>query len=158
MCNHSDVCVPYLIEYADEAQRQRWLPSVASGERILAIAMTEPGAGSDLTGIATRGRREGDGWIVNGSKTFISCGHNASLFVTVVRTGPEPHRGLTLMVLEDDMPGFDRGRRLEKIGQHGIDTAELFFENVWVPDANVLESPAGGSHTWFPTCPRNACR
>lgn len=137
--NHTDVCVPYLLEYADAEQGRRWLPSVASGERILAIAMTEPGTGSDLTGICTRARRDGSDWIVNGSKTFISCGHNASLFVTAVRTDPdEPHRGLSLMVLEDDMPGFQRGRRLEKIGQHGIDTAELFFEDVRVPEANVL--------------------
>src|ERR1700730_14008487 len=109
---------------------------------MMAIAMTAAGAGSDLAGVTTRGVRDGDGWIVNGSKTFISCGYNASLFVTVVRTDPSNrHWGLTLMVREDEMPGFSRGRRLEKIGQHGIDTAELFFEDVHVPDANVLGEP-----------------
>lgn len=145
LCNHSDVCVPYLLAYATDEQRERWLPDVAAGERILAIAMTEPGTGSDLAGIATRARRSGSDWIVNGSKTFISCGHNASLFVTAIRTDPEDrHRGLTLMVLEDQMPGFQRGRRLEKIGQHGIDTAELFFEEVRIPQENVLGEPGRG--------------
>jgi alkylation response protein AidB-like acyl-CoA dehydrogenase len=145
LSNHNDVCIPYLLEYATVEQRERWLPAVTSGERVLAIAMTEPSTGSDLAAIATRARRDGDGWVVNGSKTFISAGYNASLFVTAVRTDPgERHRGLSIMVLEDDMPGFQRGRRLEKIGQHGIDTAELFFEDVHVPAANVLGEPGRG--------------
>jgi acyl-CoA dehydrogenase len=140
LCNHTDVCIPYLLEYTTEEQRERWLPGAASGAKIVAIAMSEPGAGSDLAGISTRAKPDGNGgWIVNGSKTFISVGYRSSLFVTVVRTDPdERHRGLSLVVLEDDMDGFQRGRKLEKIGQHGIDTAELFFEDVHVPAANVL--------------------
>jgi len=101
--------------------------------------MTEPGTGSDLAAVATRARPDGEDWIVNGSKTFISVGHRSKRFVTAVRTDPEErHRGLSLMLLEDDMPGFKRGRKLEKIGQHGIDTSELFFEDVRVPAENVL--------------------
>jgi alkylation response protein AidB-like acyl-CoA dehydrogenase len=145
LSNHTDVCLPYLLAYGNEEQHRRWLPGAASGERIIAIAMTEPGTGSDLAGIATRARPDGEDWIVNGSKTFISAGYRSSLFVTAVRTDPDqPHRGLSLMVLEDGMEGFGRGRRLEKIGQHGIDTAELFFEDVRVPAANVLGEPGRG--------------
>lgn len=139
LCNHTDVCIPYLLSYASDEQKQRWLPEAAAGSGIVAIAMTEPGTGSDLAAIATRARPDGEDWVVNGSKTFISVGHRSKRFVTVVRTDPdEPHRGLSLMVLEDDMPGFKRGRKLEKIGQHGIDTSELFFEDVRVPAENVL--------------------
>lgn len=139
LCNHTDVCIPYLLSYATPEQKRRWLPGAAAGSEIVAIAMTEPGTGSDLAAIATRARRDGGDWIVNGSKTFISVGHRSKRFVTAVRTDPDqPHRGLSLMVLEDEMPGFKRGRKLEKIGQHGIDTSELFFEDVRVPAENVL--------------------
>jgi alkylation response protein AidB-like acyl-CoA dehydrogenase len=145
LCNHNDVCVPYLTEYAVGEQRERWLPGVASGERITAIAMTEPGTGSDLAGIATRGVRADGGWVVNGSKTFITCGHNADIIITAIRTDPaQRHRGLTMMVIEGDMDGFQRGRRLDKMGQHGVDTAELFFQDLFVPDANVLGEPGQG--------------
>jgi len=139
LCNHTDVCIPYLLSYTTEEQKQRWLPGAADGSEIVAIAMTEPGTGSDLSAIATRARPDGGDWIVNGSKTFISVGHRSKRFVTAVRTDPDqPHRGLSLMVLDEDMPGFKRGRKLEKIGQHGIDTSELFFEDVRVPAENVL--------------------
>jgi acyl-CoA dehydrogenase len=145
LCNHTDVCIPYLLSYADPEQQERWLPGAADGSEIVAIAMTEPGTGSDLAAIATRARPDGDDWIVNGSKTFISVGHRSKRFVTAVRTDPnERHRGLSLMVLEEDMPGFKRGRKLEKIGQHGIDTSELFFEDVRVPAENVLGEPGRG--------------
>ena len=145
LCNHTDVCLPYLLSYADDGQRERWLPGAADGSAILAIAMTEPGTGSDLAAISTRARRDGEDWIVNGSKTFISVGHRARRFVTAVRTDPEQrHRGLSLLVIEDDMEGFRRGRRLEKIGQHGIDTAELFFDELRVPGANLLGEAGRG--------------
>jgi alkylation response protein AidB-like acyl-CoA dehydrogenase len=139
LCNHTDVCLPYLLSYANEEQRERWLPGATDGSEIIAIAMTEPSTGSDLAAIATRARPDGEDWIVDGSKTFISVGHRARRFITAVRTDPaERHRGLSLLVIEDDMEGFRRGRRLEKIGQHGIDTAELFFDAVRVPARNVL--------------------
>jgi long-chain-acyl-CoA dehydrogenase len=145
LTNHNDVCLPYLIEHATDEQRRRWLPGMVRGELVTAIAMTEPGAGSDLGGIATRGVRDGDGWIVSGSKTFISCGVTADLVVTAVRTDPaERHRGLTMMVLERSMGGFTVGGQVEKIGLHAQDTAELVFDDVRVPDENVLGAPGGG--------------
>jgi alkylation response protein AidB-like acyl-CoA dehydrogenase len=137
---HNDTCLPYFLSYADADQRGRWLPGIASGELITAIAMTEPGAGSDLAGISTTAVRDhpGGDYIVNGSKTFITNGINADLVITVVRTGPDPHRGLSLLVLERGMPGFERGRRLEKVGLHAQDTAELSFTDVRVPAKNLL--------------------
>jgi alkylation response protein AidB-like acyl-CoA dehydrogenase len=144
LTNHNDVCLPYLLEYAHPGQRDRWLPGTVTGELLTAIALTEPGAGSDLTGIATRGAPVDGGWLVNGSKTFITCGFHAELFITAVRTDEARRTGLTLMVLEGTMDGFSRGRRLEKIGQHGQDTAELFFEDVFVPHENVLGEPGSG--------------
>lgn len=145
LSNHTDVCIPYLLSFGTDEQKERWLPDAAAGNTIVAIALTEPGTGSDLAGIATRGRRDGDDWIVNGSKTFVTTGFRSKLFVTAVRTDPEDrHRGLTLMILDEDMDGFSRGRRLEKIGQHGIDTAELFFEDVRVPAADVLGEVGAG--------------
>jgi alkylation response protein AidB-like acyl-CoA dehydrogenase len=145
----NDILVPYYLAYATEEQRARWLPGMARGETILAIAMTEPGTGSDLAGITTRAVREGEGdeavYVVNGAKTFISNGINADLIITVVRTDRESrHNGLSLLVIERGMPGFERGRNLEKLGQHGQDTAELSFTDVRVPARNLLGEEGKG--------------
>jgi alkylation response protein AidB-like acyl-CoA dehydrogenase len=135
----NDVVGPYFIRLCTEEQKRRWLPGIASGETIVAIAMTEPGAGSDLAGIRTSAVRDGDDWIVNGAKTFISSGINSDLVIVVTRTDPEAgHKGFTLLVVERDMPGFTRGRKLDKMGLHAQDTSELNFENVRVPSKNVL--------------------
>ncbi|MFI6790083.1 acyl-CoA dehydrogenase family protein [Nonomuraea sp. NPDC050383] len=136
---HNDVMAPYLVELTDDAQKQRWLPGFASGELITAIAMTEPGAGSDLQGVRATAVREGDHYVLNGQKTFITNGVNADLVVVVAKTDPEAGaRGITLLVVERGMEGFGRGRNLDKIGMKAQDTAELFFENVRVPVANRL--------------------
>jgi alkylation response protein AidB-like acyl-CoA dehydrogenase len=139
LCLVNDVCLPYLLDLATDEQRARWLPGIVAGRLIPAIAMTEPGAGSDLSAIATTAVREGDEWVVDGAKTFITNGINADLVITVVRTDPaQRHRGLSLLVLERGMPGFERGRNLDKLGQHAQDTAELSFSGVRVPVANLL--------------------
>ena len=135
---HNDTCLPYFLTYATDQQRRRWLPGIVSGELITAVAMTEPGAGSDLSGIRTSAVRDGGEYIVNGSKTFITNGINADLVITAVRTGPDRHRGLSLLILERGMPGFERGRNLQKVGMHSQDTAELSFIDVRVPLANLL--------------------
>ena len=135
---HNDVCLPYFLEYCNDDQRSRWFGGLASGEQMTAIAMTEPGTGSDLSGIATTARRDGDSYVVNGSKTFITSGINADLVIVVARTSEDPHAGLTLLVIEDGMPGFERGRNLDKMGLHAQDTAELFFTDVEVPTSNRL--------------------
>jgi alkylation response protein AidB-like acyl-CoA dehydrogenase len=136
---HNDVCLPYFLNYCNEEQAQRWMPGLVSGELMSAIAMTEPGTGSDLAGITTTARREGDGWVVNGSKTFITNGINSDLVITAVKTDPtEKHKGMSLVVIEDGMDGFERGRNLDKLGIHAQDTAELYFNDVFVPDSNVL--------------------
>ena len=129
---------------ATDEQKARWLPGIVAGETITAIAMTEPGTGSDLAGIQTRAVRDGDDWIVNGAKTFITNGINADLVVVAVRTSEDRHRGLSLLVVERGMPGFERGRRLEKMGMHAQDTAELSFTDVRVPAANMLGSEGDG--------------
>ncbi|MEN8237646.1 MAG: acyl-CoA dehydrogenase family protein [Actinomycetota bacterium] len=141
---HNDVCIPYFTRYGSPDQKQRWLPGIANGDFMTAIAMTEPGTGSDLAGIAATARREGDTYIVNGSKTFITNGINADLIIVVVRTSDDPHGGLTLLVLEDGMGGFDRGRNLDKMGLHAQDTAELFFTDVEVPVENRLGAEGSG--------------
>src|SRR5436190_3174514 len=136
---HNDICLPYFLRYCTDAQRERWLPGIASGELITAIAMTEPGMGSDLASMATSAIRDGDRYIVNGSKTFITNGINADLVITAVKTDPsQRHKGMSLLVLERGMDGFERGRNLEKVGLHAQDTAELFFTDVPVPVDNVL--------------------
>ena len=141
----NDVVGPYFIRLCTEEQKRRWLPGIASGEIIVAIAMTEPGAGSDLAGIRTSAVRDGDDWIVNGAKTFISSGINSDLVIVVTRTDPEAgHKGFTLLVVERDMPGFTRGRKLDKMGLHAQDTSELNFENVRVPSKNVLGEQGRG--------------
>lgn len=140
----NDIVNPYFITLGSEEQKQRWLPDIAAGKLITAVAMTEPGTGSDLAGIRTSAVRDGDDYIVNGSKIFISNGQNADLVVTAVRTSDDPHKGLSLLVIERGMEGFTRGRNLEKIGLPSQDTSELFFENVRVPAANMLGPEGSG--------------
>jgi alkylation response protein AidB-like acyl-CoA dehydrogenase len=142
---HNDICLPYFLDLATEEQKARWLPGIASGELITAIAMTEPGIGSDLGSMASTAVRAGDGYVVNGAKTFITNGINADLVITAVKTDPAArHKGMSLLVLERGMPGFERGRNLDKLGQHAQDTAELFFTDVAVPAANLLGTEGGG--------------
>jgi acyl-CoA dehydrogenase len=135
---HNDICLPYLLDFTTDEQRQRWLPGFVSGHLIAAIGMTEPGAGSDVKGIRTTGVDAGDHFVVNGAKTFITNGQNADLVITAVRTSSGQHNGLTLMVIESGMAGFERGRNLDKLGLHCQDTSELSFTDVVVPKANVL--------------------
>jgi len=132
------VCLPYYLAYGNDEQKERWFPGLANGDLMTAIAMTEPGTGSDLSGIATSAVRDGNDYIVNGSKTFTTNGINSDLVIVVTRTGDDPHGGLTLLIVEEGMPGFERGRNLEKIGLHAQDTAELFFNEVRVPVTNRL--------------------
>ncbi|HJS71302.1 MAG TPA: acyl-CoA dehydrogenase family protein [Acidimicrobiia bacterium] len=142
---HNDVVLPYFLELCTAEQKDRWYPGLASGELMSAIAMTEPGAGSDLAGIQTTAIRDGDVYVVNGSKTFITNGINSDVIVTAVKTDPaERHAGITLVVIEDGMDGFTRGRNLEKIGLHAQDTAELFFDDVRVPVSNLLGEEGKG--------------
>jgi alkylation response protein AidB-like acyl-CoA dehydrogenase len=140
-----DIAIPYIVDLGTQQQKARWLPPMAAGECIGAIAMTEPGAGSDLQGIRTTAVRQGDQWILNGAKTFITNGIHADLVIVVARTDPDAGaRGISLLVVERDMPGFTRGRKLDKIGMHAQDTAELFFDDVAVPAANLLGHEGGG--------------
>ncbi|MGH9275526.1 MAG: acyl-CoA dehydrogenase family protein [Acidimicrobiales bacterium] len=142
---HNDICLPYFLTLCTDEQQARWLPGICSGELITAIAMTEPGIGSDLAGMATTALADGDHYVVNGSKTFITNGINADLVITAVKTNPaERHTGMSLIVLERGMAGFERGRNLEKIGMHAQDTAELFFTDVHVPVANRLGDEGSG--------------
>ena len=142
---HNDICLPYFLSLCTDEQKERWLPGICSGELITAIAMTEPGIGSDLASMTTTARRDGDDYVVNGSKTFITNGINADLVITAVKTDPnERHRGMSLVVVERGMDGFERGRNLEKIGMHAQDTAELFFSDVRVPVANRLGDEGAG--------------
>ncbi|MDQ4119497.1 MAG: acyl-CoA dehydrogenase family protein [Actinomycetota bacterium] len=142
---HNDIIGPYLQRLATDAQRRRWLPGFCSGDLITAIAMTEPGAGSDLQGIRTTAVDKGDHYVLNGQKTFISNGILADLVVVVARTDPEAGaRGISLLVVERGMDGFERGRNLAKVGQHAQDTAELYFDNVQVPKTNVLGQVGAG--------------
>jgi alkylation response protein AidB-like acyl-CoA dehydrogenase len=142
---HNDICLPYFLSLCDEEQLARWLPGICSGELITAIAMTEPGIGSDLASMTTSAILDGDAYVVNGSKTFITNGINADLVITAVKTDPsQRHRGISLVVLERGMEGFERGRNLEKLGLHSQDTAELFFTDVRVPVANRLGDEGRG--------------
>jgi alkylation response protein AidB-like acyl-CoA dehydrogenase len=142
---HNDITTPYFVEYLNDEQSHRWLPGVASGALVTAIAMTEPGTGSDLAGIATTAVRDGDEYVLNGSKTFITNGINADLVIVAAKTDPnERHAGVSLMVVERGMAGFERGRNLDKIGMHSQDTAELFFTDVRVPVANLLGDEGKG--------------
>jgi alkylation response protein AidB-like acyl-CoA dehydrogenase len=142
---HNDITTPYFIEYCDEAQAARWMPGIASGELITAIAMTEPGTGSDLAGIATTATRDGDEYVINGSKTFITNGINADLVIVAAKTdSTQRHSGMSLLVVERGMAGFEHGRNLDKIGMHSQDTAELFFNDVHVPVGNLLGTEGKG--------------
>ena len=141
----NDIVGPYLKSLTTAEQRDRWLPGFISGDLIGAIAMSEPGAGSDLAGVRTVARSDGDDWILTGAKTFISSGINADLVIVVARTDPDAgHRGFSLLVVERGMDGFSRGRKLDKMGQHSQDTAELHFDGVRVPGKNVLGEPGRG--------------
>jgi alkylation response protein AidB-like acyl-CoA dehydrogenase len=152
---HNDVCLPYFTAYCDDAQRKRWLPGIASGELITAIALTEPGTGSDLAGIATRAVKVDGGYIVNGSKTFITNGINADLIITAVRTDPDDrHGGLTLLIVSGEAEGFSRGRNLDKIGMHSQDTAELFFSDVFVGEEDRLGEEGRGFYQLTSNLPR----
>jgi alkylation response protein AidB-like acyl-CoA dehydrogenase len=142
---HNDVCLPYFLEYCNDEQKERWLPGIADGTLITAIAMTEPGTGSDLANIKTKAIRDGDHYVVNGAKTFITNGINAELMVTAVKTDPsERHKGISMLVIEGDTPGLERGRNLEKVGMHSQDTAELFFNDARVPVENLLVAEGKG--------------
>ncbi|MGP6170301.1 acyl-CoA dehydrogenase family protein [Microbacterium sp. A196] len=140
----NDITIPYFTDLTNDEQKQHWLPGIAAGELITAIAMTEPGTGSDLAGIRTTAVRDGDDYIVNGSKIFISNGQNADLIATAVRTSPDPHKGLSLIVIERGMAGFSRGKNLDKVGLHAQDTSELIFEDVRVPASNLLGEEGAG--------------
>jgi alkylation response protein AidB-like acyl-CoA dehydrogenase len=142
---HTDINSAYLLDYATDEQKARWLPAFCAGETISAIAMTEPGAGSDLQGIQTTARRDGDHYVLNGQKTFISNGILADFVIVVAKTDPAAGaQGISLLVVERGMPGFERGRNLDKIGLKAQDTAELFFDNVRVPVENLLGAEGNG--------------
>jgi acyl-CoA dehydrogenase len=135
----SDITMPYLLRYASEELKARWLPPMLAGEAIAAIAMTEPGAGSDLQAVRTSARRDCDDFVINGAKTYITNGQNADIVLTVCKTEPEQGaKGTSLILVEADRPGFARGRNLDKIGQWSADTSELFFNDVRVPASNVI--------------------
>ena len=141
----NDICLPYFLSYCTEQQSERWLGGIASGELITAIAMTEPGIGSDLAGMSTRAIREGEHYVLNGTKTFITNGINADLVIVAAKTDPaERHRGISLIVVERGTEGFSRSRKLEKIGQHAQDTAELSFADARVPAENLLGEEGEG--------------
>ncbi|MFM0325282.1 acyl-CoA dehydrogenase family protein [Caballeronia glebae] len=142
---HSDIVAPYIARIGNEEQKQKWLPAICAGEQILAIAMSEPGVGSDLKAVRTTARREGDEYVINGSKTFITNGLNSDLIVVVCTTDASAGaKGVSLIVVETTREGFRRGRKLDKIGLHAQDTAELFFDDVRVPVANRLGEEGKG--------------
>ncbi len=142
---HSNVVAPYLVELTTPEQRERWLPGFCSGEIVTAIAMTEPSGGSDLAALRTTAVRDGDDWVLNGSKTFITNGYSADLVLVAARTDPSRGaKGISLFAVETGMPGFTRGRKLDKVGQEESDTAELFFTDVRVPAANLVGEPGLG--------------
>ena len=147
MCLHSDIIVPYLATFGTAEQKQRWLPGCANGELVTALAMTEPGTGSDVAAIATTAVRDGDDYLINGSKTFISNGQLCDLVVVAAKTDPDPknaHKGISLFVVEASRAGFTKGKRLHKMGMASQDTSELFFDNCRIPAANLLGTEGGG--------------
>ena len=138
---HSDIIVPYIFTYGSDEQKKKWLPGCITGDIITAVAMTEPGTGSDLAAIRTTAVKDGDSYIINGQKTFISNGINCDLVIVAARTNPNaasPYEGMSLIVVEDGTPGFEKGRQLEKIGMHSQDTAEMAFVDCRVPASNLL--------------------
>jgi len=144
---HSQICMPYLATYGSDAQREKYLTAAIRGECVLAIAMTEPGTGSDLANVQTRAIRDGDEYVINGTKTFISNGQNCGLVIVVAKTDPDaspPHKGVSLILVEGDAPGFERGRNLSKLGLKGQDTSELFFNDCRVPAENLLGQEGQG--------------
>lgn len=141
---HNDIVAPYLLTLTGEEQKRRWLPGFTDGSTVPALAMTEPGAGSDVAAIRTSARRDGDHLVINGSKTFITNGSSCDLAVVLVRTGERDGRGTSLVVVERGTPGFDRGAPMHKIGRRGQDTAELFFTDCRVPTANIIGRPGHG--------------
>jgi acyl-CoA dehydrogenase len=144
---HTNICMPYLTAFATEEQKQRWLVPAIAGECLLAIAMTEPSTGSDLANVATKAIRDGDHYVLNGSKTFSSCGQNADLVIVVCKTDPDcnpPHDGMSLLLVEAGTPGFEKGRNLKKLGLKGQDTSEMSFSDCRVPVANLLGSEGRG--------------
>jgi len=142
---HSDIVAPYIARLGTEAQKRKWLPGICAGEQILAVAITEPGGGSDVKALRTTAVRDGDEYVINGSKTFISNGFISDLVVVVVKTDPAAGaKGVSLLLVETDRPGFRRGRKLDKVGMHSQDTAELFFDNVRVPASNLLGEEGKG--------------
>ncbi len=144
---HSDICMPYLEEYGSAEQKEKWLTGAIAGDVVLAVAMTEPGTGSDLANVSTKAIREGDEYVINGAKTFISNGQISDLVIVVAKTNPDaqpPHDGISLILVEADRPGFRRGRNLEKLGLKGQDTSELFFEDCRVPVTNLLGQEGHG--------------
>lgn len=141
---HSMLVAPYIGRFGNDEQKARFLPQLISGDKILAIAMTEPAAGSDLAAMKTRAEDKGDHWLLNGSKTYISNGLLADVVIVAARTDPDRRHGISLFIVESDMPGFRRGRKLKKLGLHGQDTAELFFDDVRVPKENLLGEANNG--------------
>ncbi len=144
---HSSIVAPYLHNFGTEEQKQKYFPGLMSGDTIIAVAMTEPGAGSDLASIQTTAIKDGDSYIINGQKTFISNGILSGLIVVVCKTDPHAvpaHKGISLFLVESDTPGFSRGRKLDKVGMHSQDTSELVFEDVRVPASNLLGVEGGG--------------
>ncbi len=141
---HNDLVAPYIAKLGNDEQKARWMPGIVSGEKILAVAMTEPSTGSDLAGMKTRAEDKGDHWLLNGAKTYISNGILGDLIVVAARTDPNSRHGLGLFVVERGMEGFERGRKLAKMGLKAQDTAELFFNDVKVPKENVLGEPTQG--------------
>src|SRR3954447_11496520 len=144
---HTSICMPYILTFGTEEQRRKYLPPAIAGEMLLAICMTEPGTGSDLAAVQTRAIKDGDHYVVNGAKTFISIGQLAGLFIVVAKTDPAadpPHKGISLLLVEADTPGCVKGRKLEKLGLHAQDTSEIFFEDCRVPRANLLGREGSG--------------
>ena len=152
---HSDVCAGYILNAGSEEQKRKWLPRMVSGETVCAIAMTEPGTGSDLQGIRTRAVRDGDVYRINGAKTFISNGQHCDLVILVARTNDSPgSRGMSLILVETDRPGFRRGRKLDKLGLLSSDTSEMFFDDLEVPVSNLMGAEGGGFATLMTELPQ----
>ncbi|WP_101674208.1 acyl-CoA dehydrogenase family protein [Alloalcanivorax mobilis] len=155
MSVHSDIVAPYILHLGSEEQKQTWLPKMVSGEAVGAVGMTEPGAGSDLQGMKTRADKDGDGFVINGQKTFITNGQHCDVIVLATKTDPTAGaKGVTLFTVDASLPGFSRGRNLEKMGHHAADTSELFFENVKVGVDQILGGEGKGFFNLMNELPR----